>query len=377
LRRRLSERYVVVALWSARSPSSYIPASAFWKEKVCLGDEPESEIIVPKNEVHRFVKDAFLSIGAPPVNADRMAVSIMEADYRGQFGHGLNRLGLYFNDVKKRILDIAATPVILKESPVTAWVDGKNGPGAVVGIFCMELAIRKAKEFGIGWVVVKMAYQSKSSFLRQPLNGAIGTNPLSFSAPGLHGDGLVVDIATSGVAKGKIEFNMKQGKDIPVGWAINSEGKDLTNAEEAYVKGILMPLGGKELGHKGYGLSLMVEALCGILADASFGPNIRIWQLANEKVANLGQCYACINPEFFAPGFQDRMSNLMDFLRAMEPADANKPVQIPGDWERANVCKHEKLGGIAYKSGLLQWAVKRELWTQAPPKSRNSENAKN
>ena len=59
------------------------------------------------------------------------------------------------------------------------------------------------------------------------------------------------------------------------------------------------------------------------LIDASFGPNIRIWQLANEKVANLGQCYACINPEFFAPGFQDRMSNLMDFLRAMEPVSSN------------------------------------------------------
>lgn len=129
----------------------------------------------------------------------------------------------------------------------------------------------------------------------------------------------------------------RKGEPLPPGWAIDSDGKE-TSDPVAGMNGALMPLGGSELnsGYKGFGLAAMVEILCGISAGnssklktfasvltlnylgATYGPNIRRWMNTTRK-ANLGQCFIAVDPDCFAPGFQERMSDLMSYLRKMDP----------------------------------------------------------
>lgn len=157
-----------------------------------------------------------------------MADLLIEADYRGHFSHGMNRLEMYINDLQAKTTDGNAVPFILKETPATAWVDGNNALGAVVGNFCMDLAMKKAKETGVGWVAAKGGNHygiagwyalkaieqgligmsvTNTSPLMSPTrskSAALGTNPISVGAPGLNGDSFVLDMATTAVAVGKV-----------------------------------------------------------------------------------------------------------------------------------------------------------------------------
>ena len=143
---------------------------------------------------------------------------------------------MYINDLHKNCTNGNVIPEILKETPASAWVDGKNGLGAVVGNFCMDLAIKKAKEVGVGFVVAKgsnhygiagwysmRAMQqgmigmsmTNTSPLMSPTRSkeaALGTNPLSLAAPAQNGDSFVLDMATTAVAVGKIEMQVRKGE---------------------------------------------------------------------------------------------------------------------------------------------------------------------
>ena len=116
---------------------------------------PPSEKLVSVAEAKRFIIDCFVAANTPKSHAEQMANLLVEADYRGHFSHGMNRLEMYINDLAIKSCNGGAVPTILKETPATAWVDGENGLGAVVGNFCMDLAMKKAKECGVGWVVAK------------------------------------------------------------------------------------------------------------------------------------------------------------------------------------------------------------------------------
>lgn len=106
-------------------------------------------------EARRFMTDCFMKSNTNRENSQAMADLLAEADYRGHYSHGMNRLEMYINDLHKNSTDGNATPVILNETPATAWVDGLNGLGAVVGNFCMDLAVEKAKTTGVGVVCAK------------------------------------------------------------------------------------------------------------------------------------------------------------------------------------------------------------------------------
>jgi LDH2 family malate/lactate/ureidoglycolate dehydrogenase len=106
-------------------------------------------------ETRRFMTDCFLQSKTSPENSKAMADLLAEADYRGHFSHGMNRLEMYINDLHKNSTDGLCQPKILNETPATAWIDGQNGLGAAVGNFCMDLAIKKAKTVGVGVVAAK------------------------------------------------------------------------------------------------------------------------------------------------------------------------------------------------------------------------------
>lgn len=323
-------------------------------------------------EVHRYMVDCMTAVGTPKFHATALADVLIAADKRGHFSHGLNRLEMYVNDVRQKICEGGADPTIEKESVSTALVNGNNGLGPVVGNFCIDLAVKKAKETGIGWVCARgsnhygiagwyamrateqgllgMSFTNTSPLVAptRAKKAALGTNPIALSAPAKGDDSFVLDMATCVVAVGKIEVERRKEKPIPEGWALDKDGKTTTNAADAMV-GALMPLGGPEThsGYKGYGLGMLVEIFCGIMAGAHYGPNVRRW-MQTDRPADLGQCFIAIDPSFFAPGFEGRMSDLMDHCRNMEPAEQGKPVLAAGDPERAHIEKIKKEGGITY-----------------------------
>ncbi|XP_071494760.1 uncharacterized oxidoreductase YjmC-like [Diadema antillarum] len=330
-------------------------------------------------EAESFMKRCMLATGANPDHCAVLAEVLACADHRGHYSHGMNRLEMYVNDVEGGMTEKDGQPVVLKEMAGTAWVDGRNLLGPVVGKFCTDLAIQKAREAGIGWVVAKgsnhysiagwytlrcmeqgmigMSFTNTSPLVvptraRKPM---FGTNPISCGAPAQNGDGYVLDMATSTVALGKIELNAVKEIPIPNGWGCDATGRESNDPKSVIAGGGLLPLGGSEIsgGYKGYGLAMMVDIFCGILGGAQFGPNVRKWKV-NDRVADLGQCFVAINTEAFAPGFSGRLGELMAMCRGAEPAEGETEVLVAGDPERQHMAKVAKDGGLHYHHNLLK-----------------------
>ncbi|XP_076639932.1 putative oxidoreductase YjmC [Colletes latitarsis] len=337
-----------------------------------------NEQVVPKEDVVRFIRDCLCKVGTPGEYGQTVGHHLMTADYCGHFSHGMNRLRMYVQDIETKTTDPAAKPQILTDFQAIALVDGNNGLGQVIGKYSMELAIEKAKKFGIGMVAARgsnhygicgyytmMAIEqsligfscTNTSPLMAPTRSkaqGLGTNPLSLGMGALDGDRFHLDMATTAVALGKIELAIRKNESIPSGWALGSDGKVTTDAEDAYEASLLMPLGGEERtsGYKGYGLAAMVEILCGILSGSHFGPNIRQWKNKNA-VADLGQCFMAINPEAFCSDSKTRLSTLLTQLRNLPPA-GSKSVMVAGDPERVAMEGVNKVGGITYHPNQLK-----------------------
>ncbi|XP_049762387.1 uncharacterized oxidoreductase YjmC-like [Schistocerca cancellata] len=264
-----------------------------WLSSVASAKSSGKGLVVPVAEVHRFIVDCLKAVGTCTDKACIQADVLVAADYRGHFSHGMNRLEMYVKDIRNGTCMPNAEPCVLNDTPSTAWVDGNNGLGAFVGNFCTHMSIQKAKQTGIGWVTAKCSnhYGLAAFYAQQALQegmlgmtftntsplmtptrakeAALGTNPLSLAAPGTGGDSIIIDMATTAVAVGKIEFQRRKKAPIPSGWALGPDGAPTTDAEVAFKTGLLMPLGGSEThsGYKGYCLGILVEVFSGILSD--------------------------------------------------------------------------------------------------------------
>ncbi|KAJ0173991.1 hypothetical protein K1T71_010137 [Dendrolimus kikuchii] len=330
---------------------------------------------VKTSEAYRFMVDCFEAVGTPTEAAEQQAELLIQADKIGHSSHGLNRLEYYINDITMGACIPNNEPKILKENLSTAWVDANNVLGATASHFAMDIAIKKAKETGVGWVTVKgsnhngiagwwaqkaakqgllgMAFTNTSSLLtptrsKQP---ALGTNPISVVAPASQGETFYLDMATTAVAVGKIEMQRRKGEPIPNGWAQGPDGKETNDPYVALDTGCLMPLGGGETtsGYKGYGLSAMVEIFCGISSGARYGHHIGPWTHSEVGVPNnLGHCFVAIDPENFAPGFGNRLTESIQHWRKLEPTDPNVPVLAPGDKEKMAEKEANIRGTVSY-----------------------------
>uniref|UniRef100_A0A183AI08 Ldh family oxidoreductase n=1 Tax=Echinostoma caproni TaxID=27848 RepID=A0A183AI08_9TREM len=194
---------------------------------------------------------------------------------------------------------------------------------------------------------------------------------LTIAAPSSKpGDEFVLDMATSAVALGKVstlydiawllylgdpaeswlEMCRRRNLPIPDGWGADKEGRrKLLFRFHNWHLPVFPDLG----GYKGYGLGMVVELFCGILANAAYGPSIRRW-MNTDRVANLGQSFVAIDPNAFAPGFGDRMADYMNIMRNLPRVNEEEPVLIPGDPERAHMTECEKIGGIRYPLVLIE-----------------------
>lgn len=302
--------------------------------------------------------DCLKAVNVPQKHAEAQADLLVAADHCGHFSHGMNRLELYIDDVKNGATDGCAVGEIIKETPATAWVDGHNGLGAVVGIFCMDLAIKKAKDVGVGWVCAKtvnhfgMAGWYVIRAMKQGLVGismcntsplmaptgameaALGTNPVSVGAPAANGDKFLLDMATTTAALGKIEMQRRKKEPLPAGWAQGPDGNMTTDAEVAFNTLCLMPLGGAAItsGYKGYGLAAVVDILTGVMAGAKYSTQIREWMRKEASTAaDLGQLFVAVDPCCFAPNFEEQLADFNCRLRGAKPVseiERNSPYEV-------------------------------------------------
>ncbi|KAK4320008.1 hypothetical protein Pmani_009077 [Petrolisthes manimaculis] len=329
---------------------------------------------VKVDEVERFIVTCLVKCGVPVDKATQVAEVLVAADIRGHYSHGIQRLEMYLNRIQHNLIEVSKEPSVLKQTSATALVDGQHALGAVVANFSMDLAICKAKKEGIGCVVTKGSnhygiaghYATRAmqqgcvglSFSNTPpavvasggSKRSIGTNPISLAAPALQGDGFVLDMATSVVSFGKVVVADLKGEKVPDNWVVDKAGRNTQDPSQLLRQGgALLPLGGSVLhsNYKGLGLGVMVEILCSILSGGPHGKYVP-WKTDLERQSDISHCFIAINPEMFAEGFQERLSDLMAQIRDTEPVDPEYPVQVAGDPERQMMTRVEKEGAITY-----------------------------
>jgi LDH2 family malate/lactate/ureidoglycolate dehydrogenase len=272
-----------------------------------------------------------------------------------------------------------AKPTVEKETPSTAAINANNGLGQPAGYFGMNLAIQKAKETGLGFVTVGHSnhygiagYYSMMALEEGDLIGIsmtnsaplvvptfskdmlIGTNPISIAVPTAKARPFVLDMATSVVPRGKFEVYERENKPVPAGWAVDEHGvpsTDTARIVENMAKtlgGGILPLGGAgELlsGHKGYGLSVMVDILSGVLAGAKFGPFVKA-NAGGEKFTNVGHFFGVIKIDNFidVDEFKDTMDKMIQTLKDSQKAKGEKRVFIHGEKEFEKWEEYKKKG---------------------------------
>lgn len=292
------------------------------------------------------------ALGVTPEDAAKTIDVLVDADQRGIESHGLVRLKLYVEHIVRGSIKPQSS-ITVTENGATALVDGDNGLGQVVTMEAMDTVMKLAKQYGIGCVAVhnsnhfgpagyytrKMAEAGYIGFITSmagpsvaPFGGLdklLGTNPFSIAFPAQN-QIFCADMATSAAAKGKIRIYGMKGQPIPLGWALDKEGKDTTDPDVG-VNGILLPMA----GHKGYCIAMAVDALSSLLSGALLSyESSAISNLDITKPANTGHFLAAVDISRFLPleQFKERAQVWFDKLKASTPRN-NATIMIPGEPE--------------------------------------------
>jgi LDH2 family malate/lactate/ureidoglycolate dehydrogenase len=331
----------------------------------------------PAAYLQHFSSELFLHFGIPKQDAALAAEVLALADLRGIDSHGIARLHSYFEMLTLGKINPHPVIKIIRERKSVCTVDGDNGLGLVVGPKSNAIAMEKASHFGSGWVSVCntnhygiASYYSlkalerdmigwsmtNSTKLVAPLWGGermLGTNPISIAFPGLKNRPIVIDLATSAVAYGKIEIAKRKKEPVPRGWIIDKEGKMSTNPNDMIDGGSLLPLGSeRELGgHKGYALSAMVDILTSVLSGANWGPFAPPFALRQEIPGRsvgkgIGHFFGAMEIEGFmdVTEFKTRIDDWIEVFRKTKPAIGTNGPLIPGDPEHGEEAKRKKEG---------------------------------
>ena len=306
----------------------------------------------------------FAAMGASAGDAAWVAHLLVKSNLRGHDSHGVIRIPSYYRAVKNRDTNPQATVSVLHETPVMALLDGGYGFGQVVARRAMEIAIAKAEAVGIGAVAVRhskhigrLADYAEMAVRRgliamvsvnggggaqgvAPFGGArprLATNPIAFGIPAGDRGPILLDMATSIVAGGKIMVKRNRKEAAPIGWLLDPQGNPTTDVEVFFAnpRGSLLPMA----GHKGYGLSLIVEILSGILSGAGYSQE-------GVKVAENGTFMWALRVSDFLPleSFRAQVDDLIRYMKTCPTAPGLEEVLIPGEPEAIAERKHESQG---------------------------------
>jgi L-2-hydroxycarboxylate dehydrogenase (NAD+) len=319
--------------------------------------------------MERFVADVFKGVGVPDADARVCADVLITADKRGIDSHGIGRLKpIYYDRIVKDKVQHPVTKVeVVRDNMATAVVDGHHGMGMVIAKRCMELAIEKAKTYGLGMVVARnsthygfaayyplMACEAgmigMTSTNARPsiaptfgVENMLGTNPLVFAVPTDENFVFTNDYATSITQRGKIEQYAREGKPCPPGWVIDREGNTKTDSTQILKdlvdgKAALTPLGGigeEGGGYKGYGFATVAEILSSALQQGAFLKQLSGLEGGKKVPHRLGHFFLAINIASLTEldAFQKTTGDILRQLRASRKAPGQKRIYTCGEKE--------------------------------------------
>lgn len=329
---------------------------------------PEIESYTFSSEYLRdFTTEVFKHCKIPEADARLASDVLASSDLRGIESHGVARLRTYFDLLKAGRINPKPNISIIRERPSVATVDGDNGLGLVVGPKTNEIAMEKAEKVGSGWVSVChtnhygiAGYYPLQALKRDligwsmtnttkivtPLWGMermLGTNPIAIAFPGLKEPPIVIDLATSVAAYGKVEIARREQKTVPKGWCINKQGHETIYPNEMIDGGALLPLGAdrEHGGHKGYALSAMVDILSAVLSGANWGPFTPPFTLQQQMPERsvgkgIGHFFGALQIDGFieVDEFKKQIDDWIQTFRSTKAAPGTTGPLIPGDPER-------------------------------------------
>ena len=314
--------------------------------------------------LREFCKEVLRAAGVPEKDAGIVASSLVDADLSGMKSHGVTRLNDYLLRMEQGLMTLTTEIDVVRETASTALLDANDGWGQVASERAVELVVEKAREVGSAWVGVRNSNHNGTAaywtmkIAREDMVGicsmntspvmaahgskqsTLGTNPLSIAVPSSSGRPVVLDMATSNQARGKIILAAKNNDPIPEGWAITSEGLPTTDAQEA-LKGSVLPLGGP----KGSGLAIMLDILTGVLTGAEFGAKMpRMYD--DPQPQRVGHMFSAISIEAFMPmrEFLSRMDQKEQETREGPAAPGFEQVSMPGDGTHERMATHRDEG---------------------------------
>ncbi|HEV8633065.1 MAG TPA: Ldh family oxidoreductase [Chloroflexota bacterium] len=320
---------------------------------------------VTADSLRRVVSAMFEQAGMPPGDAQFMGECLVDADLRGVHSHGTRYVVNYVRALKKGDWNPTANIRAVREHHATAIVDADRGAGHLAGRRAMGIAIEKAKRYGTATVLVRnsrhcgaLAYYTQMAAdagcigfasttagrMMAPWGGVeriIALNPLSWAAPTDKPWSVNLDMATSVVAGSKLGMAIEKGEKIPLGWALDEHGQP-TDDPTAALKGTLLPIGGP----KGYGMSVVLDIISGVLGGAGFGKGL--------GGPGGGHCVQATDVEAFMPldEFKRLMGQLVDQIKSSSPAPGSAGIFLPGEIEHANKTRRLE-SGIPMTAGVL------------------------
>mgnify|MGYP000849811956 CR=1 FL=1 len=310
---------------------------------------------IRKEKLAESCTKVFQAAGVPKVQAGIVSDALITTDMRGIHSHGVIRAARYIDCIMAGGIIPTATPVVLTETPATAQVSAAGGLGIAAASYATNLVIEKARKCGITVVTVNHSdhygaagiyslqcadaglvgfSMSNTCPLVAPTGGAkatIGNNPFSYAAPGRKYRAILFDICMSMVASGKMIIAAAEGKKIPYGWILDSQGNPTDDPNEIYRDAIMLPFA----EHKGYGFAMMVEMLTGCLGHAGITEDVHSWNTVPGRDADTGHCFIAIDPAALGGinEFRSRVDLLIDRMRATPVIKGVKKVFYPGEIE--------------------------------------------
>jgi len=318
------------------------------------------------DKLRAFIASAFEAVDVPRADAKIIAQLMAQADINGSEGHGVFRLPQYIRRIKGKAVNVKPNIRVEREMAGMALINGDNGMGHLVMKFATEKAIEKAKTAGVAWVGARWSnhagpaslyasmpaqhnmiglYMAVGSANHLPpwggLDMLLSTNPIAVAVPAGEEPAIVLDMATTVAAYGKVKTKAQRGEMMPEGWMMDRQGKPLTDPKRAS-EGFLLPIG----GYKGYGLALVMGLLAGNLNAAAMGKDVVDFNNDDTTETNTGHTIVAINIEAFQDlkEFKQGMDTLIRDIRNSQRLPGVDRIRLPGEGTHIARAENEKMG---------------------------------
>lgn len=326
----------------------------------------QSKKYLPIADAQAFISKALQSVQVPLADANLVAELMVKSDLVGADGHGIFRLPAYLKRIRAGGINLSPNIHIEREQGATALINGDNALGHLVMNKAVDLAIEKVKQHSVCWVgshfgnhsgaasvyVRKLAEQGYIGIYMAvgnanhmaPWGGIdllLSTNPIAIAVPAGDHPIVLLDIATTVAAYGKVKVAAQKGEPIPEGWMIDRQGSPITDPQKSS-EGSLLPIG----GYKGYGLAVMIGLLAGALNNAAVGKGTIDFNAHHDLITNTGQTIIAVDPSAFGDkeAFIERVITLVNDLKSSSTLPGVNEIRVPGDGAAKVMAERMRLG---------------------------------